>query len=64
MEDKIVDYIKENAETNTGFHAQIGVQLKLLVLDSFIYYRYVISKDLYPDTNGFGTLNLRIGLGF
>lgn len=64
MEDKIVDYIKENAETNKGFHAQIGIQLKLLVLDSFIYYRYVISKDLYPDTNGFGTLNLRIGLGF
>ena len=64
MEDKIVDYIKENAETNKGFHAQIGVQLKLLGLDSFIYYRYVISKDLYPDTNGFGTLNLRIGLGF
>ncbi len=64
MGDKIIDYIKENAETNTGFHAQIGAQIKILTLDTFIYYRYVISKDLYPDTNGFGTINMRIGLGF
>jgi hypothetical protein len=34
------------------------------MLDSFLNYRYTIAKDVVPGSNGFGALNLRVGLGF
>ena len=40
------------------------VQFKLLILDSFLFYRHVIADDVIPDAKGFGSLNLRLGMGF
>ena len=62
--DKLTDFIKENTESVTGFHIQTGVQFKLLMLDSFLYYRQVFADNVIPDAKGFGSLNLRLGMGF
>jgi hypothetical protein len=60
------DYLtdEENYLESTGIHVQAGLQFKILMLDSFLNYRYTIAKDVVPGSNGFGTLNLRVGLGF
>ncbi len=63
MEDKIVDYINDNVESTTGIHLQAGVQLKLLFLDSFVNYRYTIGKT-YEGSSGYGTLQIKMGIGF
>ena len=60
---KLEDYLKDNKISTSGFHLQTGVQFKLLMLDSFLYYRHVLVDDVIPDSNGFGSLNLRLGMG-
>jgi len=34
------------------------------MLDSFLFYRHVIAEDVIPGAKGFGSLNLRLGMGF
>lgn len=63
LEDILVDYLKENTIEASGFHFQAGLQFKLLMLDTFLNYRYTIVDDFIPDAGGFGSLNLRIGFG-
>ena len=46
-----------------SFHFQAGLQFKLLMLDTFLNYRYTIVDDVVPDAGGFGSVNLRIGFG-
>ena len=62
--DKLVDYVKEHTDSKIGFHLQGGLQFKLLMLDSFLFYRHVIAEDVIPGAKGFGSLNLRLGMGF
>jgi len=62
--DKLVEYVNKNKESEIGFHIQTGVQFKLLMLDSFLFYRQVIADDVIPGAKGFGSLNLRLGMGF
>lgn len=64
LEDNIVDYLNENKIAAQGVHFQVGLQLKLFVLDAFLNYRYTIADDIFPDQSSFGSLNLRLGLGF
>ena len=59
----LADYLDDNGIDATGFHIQAGLQFKLLMLDTFINYRYTIVKDVVPDVSGFGSMNLRIGFG-
>ncbi|MFQ6677861.1 MAG: hypothetical protein ACE5D0_06020 [Fidelibacterota bacterium] len=54
---------KDNYQDASGFHVQAGLQFKLLMLDSFLTYRYTIVEDVVPDASGFGSLSLRIGFG-
>ena len=63
-EDALIDFVKDNTNSVTGFHIQTGLQFKLLMLDSFLYYRQVFADDVIPSAKGFGSLNLRIGMGF
>ena len=60
------DYLtnEDNYLESTGIHVQAGLQFKILMLDSFLNYRYTIAKDVVPGAKGFGALNLRVGLGF
>ena len=55
---------KDNYITSSGFHLQGGLQFKILMIDSFLFYRHVIADDVIPDAKGFGSLNLRLGMGF
>ena len=56
-------YLKDNLNKATGLHFQAGLQFRLLTFDFFTYYRYTIAKDIVPGNNGFGSVNLRLGLG-
>ena len=60
----LIEYIGDNKNSSTGFHIQTGLQFKILMLDSFLYYRQVFADDVIPDAKGFGSLNFRIGMGF
>lgn len=62
-EDDIVDFLKENKIESTGFHIQTGLQFKVLVLDTFLFYRHTFAKDLVPNVDHFGSINLRVGIG-
>ena len=62
--DELIKYLKDNKVSSKGFHIQTGVQFKLLMLDSFLFYRHVIAEDVIPGSKGFGSLNLRLGMGF
>ena len=62
--DELITYLDDNKISASGFHIQTGVQFKLLMLDSFLFYRHVIAEDVIPGSKGFGSLNLRLGMGF
>ena len=62
--DELIKYLKDNKISSTGFHIQTGLQFKVLMLDSFLYYRQVFADNVIPDAKGFGSLNLRLGVGF
>ena len=62
--DELIKYLKDNKVSSTGFHIQAGLQFKLLMLDSFLFYRHVIADDVIPGSKGFSSLNLRLGMGF
>ena len=63
-EDDLIDFLKENQVKTSGFHIQSGLQFKVLTLDTFLFYRHTFSKDVIPDQDHFGSLNLRMGFGF
>ena len=63
-EDALIDFVKDNTSSVTSFHIQTGLQFKLLMLDSFLYYRQVFADDVIPEAKGFGSLNYRLGMGF
>ena len=62
--DELITYLKDNKVSDTGFHIQTGLQFKILMLDSFLYYRQVFADNVIPEAKGFGSLNLRLGMGF
>ncbi len=62
LSSKLTKYLDNNKKTTSGFHVQAGLQFKLLVLDTQVFYRYTMVKDVYPGQSGFGSLNLRVGI--
>ena len=63
-EDGLIDFLKENQVNSSGFHIQSGLQFKILMLDTFLFYRHIFAKDVIPGQDHFGSLNLRMGMGF
>ncbi len=61
--DDLIDFLKENQVKSNGFHIQSGLQFKVLFLDTFVFYRHTFAKDIIPDQDHFGSLNVRIGYG-
>jgi hypothetical protein len=63
--DDLIDYIKENKIDKTGFHLQGGLKFQLMMLDAFLFYRQTIGdfEDVL-DAKTYGSMNLRLGLGF
>ena len=62
--DELIDILEDNQVKSNGFHIQSGLQFKVLVLDTFLFYRHTFAKDVVPGQDHFGSLNLRIGYGF
>ena len=62
-EDDLIEFLKDNQVKPNGFHIQSGLQFKVLVLDTFLFYRHTFAKDISPGQDHFGSLNLRIGYG-
>ena len=62
-EDDLIEFLKENRIESSGIHVQAGLQFKVLMLDSFLFYRHTFAKDLVPDADAFGSINLRLGFG-
>ena len=62
--DALIEFVKENTDSANGFHIQMGIQFKLLMLDSFLYYRQVFADNVILGGKGFGSLNLSMGMGF
>ena len=63
-EEVLIDFLKDNQVKISGFHIQSGLQFKVLMLDTFLFYRHTFSKDVIPGQDHFGSLNLRMGFGF
>jgi len=65
LDENLEDFLtnEDNYLESTGFHAQAGLQFKLLMIDTFVIYRYTIAKDVVPGSDGFGSLNVRLGFG-
>ena len=63
LSDNLVSYLEDHAIDATGFHIQTGLQLNVLFLDTFLFYRHTFAKDVAPGQDHFGSLNLRIGYG-
>ena len=61
--ENLIDILKNNQVKSNGFHIQSGLQFKVLVLDTFLFYRHTFAKDVAPGQDHFGSLNLRIGYG-
>ena len=57
------DYLSDNLIESTGFHLQTGLQFRLLTFDLFAFYRYTMASDVIPESSGFSSFNLRLGLG-
>ena len=63
-ENDLIDFLKGNQVKTNGFHIQSGLQFKILMLDTFLFYRHTFAKDVIPGQDHFGSLNLRMGMGF
>jgi len=64
LNDRLKDYLTDNKIDVSGFHVQAGLKAKLLMGEVDLFYRYVIAEDIVPDSDGFGSLNLRLGVAF
>ena len=62
-EKDVLNFLKENKIESSGFHLQAGLQFKVLMIDTFVFYRHTIAEDLIPNENSFGSLNFRLGFG-
>ena len=60
----LLDYLDENRIDSDGYHAQAGVQFKILMLDTFLFARYTMADDVIPGSGGFTSYHARIGFGF
>ena len=66
LNQNLEDYLtnEDNYVESTGVHVQAAFQFKLLMIDTFLVYRYTIPDDVVPGSSGFGSVNVRLGMGF
>ena len=63
--DDFIEFVKDNKIDKTGLHFQGGLKFQLMMLDAFLFYRQTIGdfEDVL-DAKTYGSMNLRLGLGF
>ena len=64
LEEELIDYLKDNTIKSNGFHAQLGLRFRLLVLDTHLTLRYNLAEDVYDGSSGFAELQLKVGTAF
>jgi hypothetical protein len=64
-EKELINFFKDNKIDKTGFHIQGGLKFQLVMLDAFLFYRQTIGEfEDVLDAKTYGSMNLRLGLGF
>ena len=63
--DDFIEFVKDNKIDKTGLHFQGGLKFQLMMLDAFLFYRQTIGdfEDVLA-AKKYGSMNLRLGLGF
>ena len=61
---ELEDYLIDNLIKSSGFHAQLGLRFKLLVIDTHLTLRYNLTEDVYDGSSGFAELQLKLGTAF
>jgi hypothetical protein len=64
LEDKLIDYLKNNKIDAKGFHVQAGLRFKVLMLDSHFNLRYTIAENVYDGSDGYAQAILKLGMAF
>ena len=64
LQAELKDYLIDNLIKSSGFHAQLGLRFKLLVLDTHLTLRYNLVEDVYDGSSGFAELQLKVGTAF
>ena len=64
LQEELIDYLKDNLNKSSGFHAQLGLRFRLLVLDTHLTLRYNLAEDVYDGSSGFAELQLKVGTAF
>ena len=64
LQAELKDYLLDNLIKSSGFHAQLGLRFKVLVLDTHLTLRYNITEDVYDGSSGFAELQLKVGTAF
>ena len=64
-EKQLIAFIKDNKVDKTGFHIQGGMKFQLFMLDAFMFYRHTIGEfEDIIDAKTYGSVNVRLGMGF
>ena len=61
-EEDLLEKLNENKVELSGYHLQAGLQFKVLMLDTFLFYRHTFAENFVADLNSFGSLNFRVGI--
>ena len=61
MEDKLGDYLVDNAIEASGVHLQAGLRFKLLTFDTHANLRYTMAENVYDGSNGFMQFIIKLG---
>ena len=64
LEDKLIEYLKNNKIDASGFHVQAGLRFKVLVLDTHFNLRYTIAENVYDGSNGYAQAMFKVGMAF
>jgi len=64
LKEELIDYLKENKIDNSGTHLQLGLRFKILVIDSYLNFRYNMTEDVYKGEKSFTEIQFKIGTGF
>ena len=64
LEDKLITYLEDNLIEGSGFHGQLGLRFKVLMLDSHLNFRYNIAENVYDGSDAYSEIQLKLGMGF
>ena len=64
LEERLIDYLKENTIEASGVHLQAGLRFQLLAFDTHANLRYTMAENVYDGSNGFMQFIIKVGFAF